>query len=265
MLFINRHILVATLSSGLCGFCHRLPRSRKLRTYSSAMPSSSSDNLPRVDFTKTETVGTTKWMRLETLSYNIEMDSTAPNGDTLRKWDRAVRTTKKSEDSVDAVVILAILTYDKNDPSKDEIVCVKQFRPPVDGYTIELPAGLIDPSEDPATAAEREFKEETGYIGQVVSVSPPSFLSPGLTNESACLVRMKVDMNLEHNVKNHVRKAVHDGLESCEKDRGLEKLLLPRVGFLNALHNLQKKDGVKIFAALYSLAVGMSLNEGAHV
>ena len=32
---------------------------------------------------------------------------------TLRKWDRAVRTAKKSEDSADAVVILAILQYDE--------------------------------------------------------------------------------------------------------------------------------------------------------
>ena len=159
----------------------------------------------------------------------------------VRKWDRAVRTTKQSENSVDAVVILAILRYDKSDPSKDEIVCVKQFRPPVDGYTVELPAGLVDANEDPGTAAEREFK--------VISVSPPSFLSPGPTNESVCLVRMKVDMTLAENVKNHKRTTAHEGLEGCEKDRGLEKLLLPRVGFLDALHNLQEKDGVKIFAA----------------
>ena len=52
------------------------------------------DNLPRVDFTKTETVGTTRWMRLETLSYHVEPDK--DNDDGLRKWDRAVRTTKQS-------------------------------------------------------------------------------------------------------------------------------------------------------------------------
>ena len=154
---------------------------------------------------------------------------------------------------MDAVVILAILRYDKSDPPKDEIVCVKQFRPPVDGYTVELLAGLVDANEDPGTAAEREFK--------VISVSPPSFLSPGPTNESVCLVRMKVDMTLAENVKNHKRTTAHEGLEGCEKDRGLEKLLLPRVGFLDALHNLQEKDGVKIFAALYSFAVGMSFSE----
>lgn len=57
--------------------------------------SNNKDNLPRVDFTKTETVGTTRWMRLETLSYHVEPDKN-DNDDGLRKWDRAVRTTKQS-------------------------------------------------------------------------------------------------------------------------------------------------------------------------
>mmetsp|Transcript_15394 Transcript_15394/g.32399 ORF Transcript_15394/g.32399 Transcript_15394/m.32399 type:complete len:288 (-) Transcript_15394:1085-1948(-) len=217
---------------------------------------------PNVDFTKTETVGSTRWMRLETLSYLVP-DDAAEGGTSLRKWDRVVRTTKKSEDSIDAVVILAILKHDPDDPFKDEIVAVKQFRPPLDAYTIELPAGLIDPDEDPAQAAKREFKEETGLVGEVISVSPPSFLSPGLTNESACMVRLEVDMTLPENKQNYSKGTENDNLEGCEKDRGLEKLMLPRVGLLGALHGLQQKDGVKIFAALYSMAVGMSVGEGA--
>jgi 8-oxo-dGTP pyrophosphatase MutT (NUDIX family) len=232
----------------------------------SATPPSSDNQaqIPRVDFTKTETVGTTRWLRLETLSYHgISDEGDCSDEPKTLQWDRAVRTTKHSEDSVDAVVILAILKYDTSDPSKDEIVCVKQFRPPVDAYTIELPAGLIDANEDPATAASREFTEETGYVGKVISVSPPSFLSPGLTNESASMVRMEVDMTLEENAKNHERQTAHHGLEGCEKNRGLEKLLLPRIGLEKALHDMQLKDGVKVFAALYSLAVGMAVGEGA--
>ena len=217
------------------------------------------DDAPYVDFTKTKTVGSTRWMRLETLSYHVPDDGSSSGGDTLRKWDRAVRTTKASETSIDAVVILAILKNDPSDPSKDEIVCVRQFRPPVDGYTIELPAGLIDGNEDPSTAARREFQEETGYIGKVIKVLPASYLSPGLTNENASLIRIEVDMTLQHNIQIHTNQKVNDGLEGCEKDRGLEKILLPRVGLLDALHTLQDKDGVKIFAALYSLALGMEV------
>ena len=213
--------------------------------------------MPYVDFTKTETVGSTRWMRLETLSYHVPPEEDGSS--KLRKWDRAVRTTKTTEDSIDAVIILAILKNDPSDSTKDEVVCVKQYRPPVNGYTIELPAGLIDANEDPAKAAEREFREETGYIGTVVQVLPASYLSPGLTNESASLVRIEVDMTLQHNIQIHTNQKVNDGLEGCEKDRGLEKILLPRVGLLDALHTLQDKDGVKIFAALYSLALGMEV------
>ncbi|KAK1746948.1 hypothetical protein QTG54_002292 [Skeletonema marinoi] len=94
-------------------------------------------------------------------------------------------------------------------------------------------------------------------------VSPASYLSPGLTNESACLVRLEVDMTQEANLKNYENQSLHDGLEGCEKDRGLEKLMIPRVGMLNALHDMQQKEGVKVFAALYSLALGMQIGEGA--
>ena len=109
----------------------------------------------------------------------------------------------------------------------------------------------------------REFTEETGYIGKVVKVLPASYLSPGLTNESACLVRIEVDMSIEHNVQIHNGMIQNDKLEGCEKDRGLEKILLPRVGLLDALHTLQEKEGVKVFAALYSLALGMEVGSSS--
>ena len=132
-MLLNRGFLATTLSTRLRSPFLHLPRPLVAMSSSSA-----NSDLPRVDFSLTETIGTTRWMRLETLSYHVAPDSEDNGGDssTLRKWDRAVRTTKKSEDSADAVVILAILQYDKNDPSKDEIVCVKHFRP---RYTIELP------------------------------------------------------------------------------------------------------------------------------
>lgn len=225
--------------------------------------SSSSSDLPRVDFDKTETVGSTRWMRLETLSYYVPPEDAAAHTPAVRKWDRAVRTTKQSETSIDAVVILAILKHDPRDPSQDEVVCVKQFRPPVNAHTLELPAGLIDADEPPAVAAVREFREETGYVGVVTEVLPTSYLSPGLTNESACLVRLEVDLSLDHNAQVHGGRLENEELEASEKDRGLVQVLLPRVGLLAALNDLQEKEGVKVFAALYTLALGMSIGEQA--
>ncbi|GMT99661.1 NUDIX hydrolase [Corallococcus caeni] len=46
---------------------------------------------------------------------------------------------------------------------QDELVMVRQFRFGIDAPTLEVPGGVIDPGEDPATAAVRELEEETGY------------------------------------------------------------------------------------------------------
>jgi len=56
-----------------------------------------------------------------------------------------------------------------------EIILQKQFRPPVEKITIEVPAGLIDPSETAEECAIRELKEETGYVGVPIATSPIMF------------------------------------------------------------------------------------------
>ncbi len=55
----------------------------------------------------------------------------------------------------DYVGILAITTDDK-------IPVIRQYRPAVEEYTWEFPAGTIDEGDDPFEAASRELREETG-------------------------------------------------------------------------------------------------------
>lgn len=43
------------------------------------------------------------------------------------------------------------------------IVLERQFRYPLNRHFIELPAGKIDPGEEPLTTAQRELREECGY------------------------------------------------------------------------------------------------------
>ncbi len=44
-----------------------------------------------------------------------------------------------------------------------EILLVRQYRTALERVTLEIPAGKLEPGEDPAAAAARELAEETGY------------------------------------------------------------------------------------------------------
>ncbi|MFG0605510.1 NUDIX hydrolase [Vibrio mimicus] len=47
-----------------------------------------------------------------------------------------------------------------------EIVVIRQFRPSLKKWLIELPAGTIEHTELPLTCAQRELEEETGFSAQ---------------------------------------------------------------------------------------------------
>ena len=44
-----------------------------------------------------------------------------------------------------------------------KIVLVRQYRTALDRVTVEIPAGKLDPGEDPVECAKRELHEETGF------------------------------------------------------------------------------------------------------
>jgi ADP-ribose pyrophosphatase len=56
----------------------------------------------------------------------------------------------------DYITILAV-TPDNRVP------LVRQYRPALEAFTVELPGGLLDTDEEPSQAVIRELHEETGY------------------------------------------------------------------------------------------------------
>jgi 8-oxo-dGTP pyrophosphatase MutT (NUDIX family) len=83
---------------------------------------------------------------------------------------------------------------------EDDVLLVRQFRHGTGSVSLEIPGGIVDPGEDPAHAAARELREETGYEG-----GPPIFLGSVEPNPAI--------------LSNHCRTYL---IEGCRKVGGLE-------------------------------------------
>ncbi|NGZ74202.1 NUDIX domain-containing protein [Saccharibacillus alkalitolerans] len=65
----------------------------------------------------------------------------------------------------------------------DKLLVVEQFRQPLGRTEIEIPAGKLEPGEDPREAAARELEEETGYQAPELIHLSSFYTSPGFADE----------------------------------------------------------------------------------
>lgn len=66
---------------------------------------------------------------------------------------------------------------------KNELLFGRQFRYPFKEVCLELPAGKLEPGEDPFEAAKRELKEETGCTGRDWVSMGNMYPTPGICTE----------------------------------------------------------------------------------
>jgi ADP-ribose pyrophosphatase len=131
--------------------------------------------------------------------------------------------------------------------SRGELLLVEQYRPPVDGCVIELPAGLAgdvlgEEEESLETAARRELLEETGYQAQkMVHLfhGPPS---AGITSEELTFFLAE---GLE---------LVAAGGGDASEDITVHAVPLDRLaGWLKEQARLGKRIDVKVYAGLHAI------------
>lgn len=149
--------------------------------------------------TKKEVVYKGKWISTNIVHYRDPLG-------VERQWESVGRTTKIDSASSDAVVMASCL---KRRDHPDCFVMVKQFRPPVECYTLEFPAGLIDKKDGSMKkTALRELYEETGYRGSVKKVvnTAPTPSNSGLLESTLTMMYIEIDGDSDENsnVKQHL-------------------------------------------------------------
>lgn len=86
------------------------------------------------------------------------------------------QTTREIVEHSDCVAIIAL-------DANGNILLVNQFRKPVEKELLEIPAGGIEPGEDPVTTVRRELREETGYLPRKVERLGGFYSTPGYCTE----------------------------------------------------------------------------------
>ncbi|KAF6837408.1 ADP-ribose pyrophosphatase [Colletotrichum plurivorum] len=179
-----------------------------------------------------------RWIKLVKINYND------PNG-APRTWESAERRTRPKDGEIDGVGIVAILEK----PTGPEIILQKQYRPPIDTVTIEVPAGLVDEGETAEQAAVRELKEETGYVGVASETSPIMFNDPGFCNTNLRMVHVTIDANLPEN---------QNPQPELEENEFIEVFTVPLADFWAECVRLEK-EGYAVDARVGTIAEGIEL------
>ncbi len=137
-----------------------------------------------------------------------------------RRSDDELACKTKDHTKADGVMIIPIT-------EEGEVVLVKQFRPVIDDYIYEFPAGIIDPGENMEEAAKRELFEETGLTATSYEVFlKPSYTSVGMTDETTAIVKMTVcgeisTDNIEENEEIEVIKVKFNDCKDFAKNNNV--------------------------------------------
>jgi ADP-ribose pyrophosphatase len=136
----------------------------------------------------------------------------------LREWESFERV------NCEGIVVIVPATDEK------KLLLIRQFRPPVNSYVIEFPAGLVDAGESFIEAARRELREETGYSATELIFLTRGPMSSGSSGEilTAYLAR-----GLEY-----------EGITDRDEAEHIEMLDIPLVDLVPVLSLLQEQGNL---------------------
>ncbi|MBR9977037.1 MAG: NUDIX hydrolase [Bacteroidetes bacterium] len=127
------------------------------------------------------------------------------------RHDSGYRSVREVVEHAGGAVIVAV-------DGNDEVLLIRQYRYPIAGEIIELPAGKLDHGEDPLECARRELREETGCTAAQWEKLNAMLTTPGFCSEVLHV---------------YLARGLHDGLQALEE--GEESITVFRVTLREAL------------------------------
>lgn len=121
---------------------------------------------------------------------------------------------------------------------QEQVLMVRQFRYPMGEEILELPAGKLEPGEDPKFSALRELKEETGIIPGSVRSMGCTYSSPGIFSE-------KIHLFLAQDLQ--------EGMAQPDEDEFLEVVRIPLKKLLSMIADNQIVDAKTIAGTMKAL------------
>jgi len=197
---------------------------------------SSKTQEPKIDKISTLSSSEAKWIEFN------KIDWTDQEG-KARIWEAASRKTRGSG-GIDAVAIAPVLLHPSKPPST---LIILQYRPPVQAICVEFPAGLIDGDETPETAALRELKEETGYEGSIVDITPTIVSDPGMTTANMQFAIVEVQL----------KEGDAEPTQHLESGEHIERIIVPLDQLYEKLVEFSKEEGKIVDARLFHWAAGV--------
>ena len=115
------------------------------------------------------------------------------------------------------------------------IALVRQFRYPFGAHLTELPAGKLEPGEDPLPAAKRELSEETGLEADSWQSLGELYTSPGFSTEVLHI---------------YLATGLHQGAAHPDPNEFLDILRLPLAELLSQIEGGEIQDAKTVAGAL---------------
>lgn len=130
--------------------------------------------------------------------------------------------------------------------TEDSRIClVRQYRTSLSRVTVEIPAGKLDPGEDPLTCAKRELREETGMEADQMAFLTTIATSDGFTDE---LIHI------------YMATGLHFATSSPDDDEFINVDLVPLTELIDAVLDGRIEDCKTVTGALICDAVSHRLN-----